>query len=94
MTVKMVALMDFNGDSKEGLHLTGQPFLTTEVRAQKYERNLPKLAIRSEIIEEEFVAVKDETPHLPKQKKVVAPKAKKKAPATKKAPAKKTARKR
>jgi len=100
MKVRMVALMDFNGDATEGLHLKGQEFLTTEGRAMKYGSHLPKLAARVTIIEEEFVKVTDKTPHLPKETKVVAPKAKKRAPAKKKAsakrkaPARKTARKR
>jgi len=94
MKVRMVALMDFNGDSTEGLHLKGQEFLTSEGRAMKYGSHLPKLAVRVAIVEEEFVKVKDETPHLPKETKVVAPKAKKRAPAKRKATVKKTARKR
>jgi len=100
--VEMVALITFNGDSKEGLHIKGQSFLTSEGRASKYESHLPRLAERVGIVEEVFVPVKDETPHLPKERKVVAPKAKKKAPVKKKAPppirkrtpVKKTARKR
>lgn len=94
MTAKMVALMTFNGDAKEGLHLKGQEFLTSEARALKYASNRPKLALRVAFVEETFVPVKDETPQLPKQRKVVAPKAKKKGPAKRAVPAKKKRRRR
>jgi hypothetical protein len=44
--VQMEALVTFAGDSGEPLHPSGSLFFTTEARAAKYEKNLPRLARR------------------------------------------------
>jgi hypothetical protein len=44
--VQMRALITFSGDMEEGVHSADSVFFTTESRAAKYERSLPRLAIR------------------------------------------------
>jgi hypothetical protein len=82
--VQMEAATTFAGDAGEGLHPTGSIFFTTESRADKYERNLPRLARRIGKVEVSSGTVKRRKPAIkPEEKKA------KKSPAKKKAAAKK-----
>jgi hypothetical protein len=89
--VQMEALITFSGDYEEGVHPAGSVFFTTEGRAHKYERGLPRLARRLAVVSVSTGKVKK------RAKPAVAPdefKAPKKKPAAKKkAAAKKPARK-
>jgi len=48
--VQMQAAITFAGDGDEGLHPAGSMFFTTESRAHKYERGLPRLARRVAVV--------------------------------------------
>lgn len=78
--VQMEAYITFSGDYEEGLHPAGSLFFTTEARASKYERNLPRLAKRISRVEVRSGTVKRRKPAAkPEEQKVSKPKAKKAA---------------
>ncbi len=71
----------------EGLHPKGVEFLTTEVRARKYERMTPVLAVRVAVVTEQTIKVEEPTDF-----QVETP-PEKKAPTKRRKTAKKTAKK-
>ena len=78
--VQMQAAITFAGDGEEGLHPARSIFFTTEHRAHKYERNLPRLAHRLGKVTVSSGTVKRRRPAAkPEETKVAPKKAAKKA---------------
>lgn len=82
--VQMEAIITFSGDYEEGLHPARSVFFTTESRALKYERNIPRLARRLAVVSVSTGKVKRKPAAKPDEFKVPKKKAAATKPAAKK----------